>query len=69
MEPSPRQISKRNCEPCREQPSYVGPDGLLRRHEFTVDVLGGAPGVNYPYAFWEVDGILVATKRRVHRYP
>ena len=28
----------------REQVSYFGEDGLLRRHDYTVDVLGGAPG-------------------------
>ena len=27
---------------CQEQISYVGPDGLLRRHEYVVDVMGGA---------------------------
>jgi hypothetical protein len=26
---------------------YFGPDGLLRRHGYTVDVLGNAPGLNY----------------------
>src|SRR5437899_3272103 len=29
----------------QKQISYFGPDGLLRRHEYTVDVLGGAKGV------------------------
>ncbi len=28
----------------REQISCFGPDGLLRRQDFTVDILGGAPG-------------------------
>jgi hypothetical protein len=31
----------------REQVAYFGPDGLLRRHECTVDILGGAAGLNY----------------------
>ena len=31
----------------REQISFFGPDGLLRRHDYTVDILGGATGVNY----------------------
>jgi hypothetical protein len=30
----------------REQISF-GPDGLLRRHDYTVDILGGATGLNY----------------------
>src|SRR5258708_32441745 len=28
----------------RQQISCFGPDGLLRRHDFTIDILGGAPG-------------------------
>src|SRR5262249_55419810 len=28
----------------RQQTSCFGPDGLLRRHGFTIDVIGGAPG-------------------------
>ena len=31
----------------REQISCFGPDGLLRRHDYTVDILGGATGLNY----------------------
>ena len=42
----------------RQQISYFGPDGLLRRHEYMVDVLGGARGVNYAHDYREVDGIL-----------
>src|ERR1700681_856029 len=29
----------------RDQISYFGPEGLLRRHQHTVDVLGDAPGL------------------------
>jgi hypothetical protein len=53
---------------CREQISYFGPDGLLRRHEYRVDVLGGALGLNYAHEFREVDGIMVAMKRRVYSF-
>jgi hypothetical protein len=52
----------------REQVSYFGEDGLLRRHEYTVDVMDGARGVNYASASRDVDGILVPTKRRVYAY-
>ncbi len=45
-----------------------GPDGLLRRHDYTVDVLGGAPGLNYASDYREVDGIMFPTKRRVYAY-
>jgi hypothetical protein len=50
------------------QVSYFGQDGLLRRHEYTVDVLGGAPGLNYALDYREVQGIMVPTKRRVYAY-
>ena len=30
-----------------EQFFCFGPDGLLRRHDYTVDILGGATGLNY----------------------
>jgi hypothetical protein len=52
----------------RVQSSYFGDDGLLRRHEYTVDVMGGARGVNYASDYREVDGILVPTKRRIYAY-
>ena len=52
----------------REQISCFGPDGLLRRHDYTVDILGGATGLNYASDYREVDGIIVPTKRRVYAY-
>jgi hypothetical protein len=50
----------------REQVAYFGPDGLLRRHDYTVDVMGGASGLNYAADYRNVDGIVVPTKRRVY---
>ena len=52
----------------REQISCFGPDGLLRRHDYTVDILGGATGLNYASNYRNVDGIIVPTKRRVYAY-
>lgn len=52
----------------REQISCFGPDGLLRRHDYTVDILGGATGLNYASEYRNVDGIVVPTKRRVYAY-
>jgi hypothetical protein len=52
----------------REQISCFGPDGLLRRHDYTVDILGGATGLNYASDYRDVDGINVPTKRRVYAY-
>src|SRR6202140_1612295 len=50
----------------REQVAYFGPDGLFRRHAYTVDIMGGAPGLNYASDLRNVDGIVVPTKRRVY---
>lgn len=50
----------------REQVAYFGPDGLLRRHEYTVDVMGGASGLNYAAGYRNIDGIVVPSKRRVY---
>lgn len=52
----------------RTQYSYFGGDGLLRRHVYTVDVLGGAPGANYAYEYRTVDGVMLPTRRRVFAY-
>jgi hypothetical protein len=52
----------------REQISCFGPDGLLRRHDYTVDILGGATGLNYASDYRDVDGIIMPTKRRVYAY-
>jgi hypothetical protein len=52
----------------REQISCLGPDGLLRRHDYTVDILGGATGLNYASDYRDVDGIIVPTKRRIYAY-
>jgi hypothetical protein len=48
----------------RQQVSCFGPDGLLRRHDFTVDVLAGAAGMLYATGYRDVDGIIIPTTRR-----
>ena len=48
----------------REQISCFGPDGLLRRHDFTIDILGGATGLLYATDYRDVDGIIVPATRR-----
>src|SRR6266478_4822053 len=42
----------------RVQISCFGPDGLLRRHDYTVDVLGGAAGLNYAYDYRNIEASL-----------
>ena len=48
------------------QSSYFGDDGLLRRHEYMVDVMGGAQGLNFASDYREFDGIVIPTKRRIY---
>jgi hypothetical protein len=48
------------------QLSYFGPDGLLRRHDYAVDVLGGATGAHYIGDYRDHGGILMPHRRRVH---
>jgi hypothetical protein len=50
------------------QTTYFGPDGLMRRHDYTVEVLGGATGANYSTDYKEFQGIKVPTIRRVYAY-
>ena len=45
-----------------------GPDGLLRRHDYNVDIFGVAPGFNYASDYRDVDGIVFPTKRRVYAH-
>ena len=52
----------------REQISCFGPDGLLRRHDYTVDILQGGTGLNYATDYEDVDGIIVPAKRRIYAY-
>ncbi|MFF3256686.1 hypothetical protein ACFYWP_38205 [Actinacidiphila glaucinigra] len=49
------------------QDSYFGPDHLLRRHDYHVDVAGGFAAVQYVHDRVEADGIIVPTKRRAYR--
>ncbi len=52
----------------REQISCFGPDGLIRRHDYTVDILGGATGLNFASEYKDVEGIIFATQRRIYAY-
>jgi hypothetical protein len=44
-----------------EQITHFGPDGLMRRHDYTVEVLGGATGANYSTDYKEFQGIKMPT--------
>lgn len=51
-----------------EQFFHFDDAGLLFRHTYTVDVLDGATGANYPSEYRTFDGIVVPTVRRIYGY-
>jgi hypothetical protein len=40
----------------------------MRRHDYTVDILGGASGANYVSEYREFQGLKMPTKRRIYAY-
>jgi hypothetical protein len=48
-----------------EQTLYVGDDGLFRRHDYNIDIAGGAAGAHYISGYTEVAGIMIPTKHRI----
>jgi hypothetical protein len=50
------------------QTTHFGPDGLMRRHDYTVDILGGATGANYPCDYHNVQGLMMPTRRRIYAH-
>lgn len=52
----------------KTQVTHFGPDGLMRRHDYTVDILGGATSANYPSNYRDVQGIIMPATRRIYAY-
>jgi hypothetical protein len=50
----------------RLQEFYFGPDHLLRRHDYRVDVAGGFPAAQYVGEITEAGGIRLPTRRRAY---
>ncbi len=51
---------------CREQSYYFGPDGLLRRHDYSPDVVSPhANAAHFSWAHERFDGLVFPTSRRV----
>lgn len=48
-----------------EQTFYFGEDGLLRRHDYVVEIAGNSRAAHYVSDHHDVAGIVVPTKRRV----
>lgn len=52
----------------RRQITRFGSDGLIRRHDYTVDILGGATGAKYTSGYRDFQGIQLPTVHRVFAY-
>lgn len=47
------------------QTIYFGDDGLLRRHDYDVEIAGNTPGAHYIGGYTDVQGIKIPTSRRI----
>jgi len=50
----------------REQAFYFDASGLLRRHDYSVDIMGGTSSANYASGHREFGGLIFPTRRRVY---
>jgi hypothetical protein len=48
------------------QTFYIDQSGLIKRHDYSVDVLGGSTAAHYLSDYVDVQGIMIPTKRRVY---
>ncbi|HVI53676.1 MAG TPA: hypothetical protein VM621_01335 [Luteibacter sp.] len=49
----------------KAQAIYVGPDGLVRRLDYDVEIAGNTPGAHYVDNYADVSGIRIPTRRRI----
>jgi hypothetical protein len=52
----------------RQQVFCFGPDGLLRRHDFAIDILGGVPTQLHASGYRDVGGIVIPATRRAYAW-
>jgi hypothetical protein len=50
---------------CDEQVLYIDDTGLIKRHDYTAEVVAGGPGAHYLHDHREFDGIVFPTRRQV----
>jgi len=48
-----------------EQTFFFGADGLLRRHDYELEIAGNTPAAHYVSDYHDISGIMLPTKRRV----
>lgn len=52
----------------RHAVAYFDASGLLRRYDYAVDIMGGAPRANYAHGYADCSGLTVAQHRQVFPY-
>lgn len=50
----------------KTQAIYIGPDLLVRRLDYDVEIAGNTPGAHYVSDYVEVSGIRIPTRRRIY---
>ncbi|MEZ2418347.1 hypothetical protein [Luteibacter sp. RCC_6_2] len=50
----------------KAQAIYVGPDKLVRRLDYDVEIAGNTPGAHYVDGYIDVSGIRIPTRRRIY---
>src|SRR3989442_1717893 len=48
-----------------EQTLYVGEDGLIRRHDYDVEIMGGSGAAHYISDYTQMAGIMIPTRHRI----
>jgi hypothetical protein len=48
-----------------EQTLYIGDDGLIRRHDYDVEIAAGNRGAHYISGYTQVAGIMIPTRHRI----
>ena len=51
---------------CSVQTFYIDAEGLIKRHDYSVDIMGGTASAHYLSDYVEVQGIKFATQRKVY---
>jgi hypothetical protein len=48
-----------------EQTLYIGDDGLFRRHDYYVEIVGGSGAAHYIADYTKVAGVMIPTSHRI----
>jgi len=66
MAPAPPDFPDKIATHSKVQTIYAGEDGLLRRHDYALEIAGDSPGAHYLADYVTIDGLEFPTRRRVY---